>query len=334
MTAAVIFATIIPMAEFIIKPESAGQRLDVFLHGRSLDFSRAWVQKLIKKGNVLVNNRPTSPAYKLKVADRIVFESELPPEISLEPDSALASKTGLKIIFENDDFIVVDKPAGLSVHPSSSEPQGTLVNWLIHHWPPIKEVGDQLSAGNIRPGLVHRLDKDTSGVMVAAKNQKTFLWLKKQFQNHKVVKKYLALVNGSPSQDSGSVNLNIARSKTDPTKNTTSPTGGRAALTFWKVLKRFPDHTLLEVTPKTGRRHQIRVHLKSLGLPAAGDKKYSVETVRPGVGRAQKPKNLGRMFLHAEYLSFISPAGERFSFHSPLPDELEITLRNLPFVLE
>ena len=198
----------------------------------------------------------------------------------------------------------------------------------------MKEVVDQLAAGNIRAGLVHRLDKDTSGVMVAAKNQKTFLWLKKQFQNHKVVKKYLALVNGSPSQDSGSVNLNIARSKTDPTKNTTSPTGGRVALTFWKVLKRFPDHTLLEVTPKTGRRHQIRVHLKSLGLPAAGDKKYSVETVRPGVGRAQKPKNLGRMFLHAEYLSFISPAGARFSFHCPLPDELEITLRNLPFVLE
>ena len=181
---------------------------------------------------------------------------------------------------------------------------------------------------------MHRLDKDTSGAMVVAKNQKMFLHLKKQFQNHTVEKKYVALVNGSPKEDSGKIDLNIARSKSDPTKNTCptagaaavkSKTEGRYALTYWKVLKKYPDHSLLEVMPKTGRMHQIRVHLKAIGLPVSGDKKYGI--------KGKDPKHLGRMFLHAEYLSFKNPDGEKMSFSAPVPDDLKLVLKNLPFVI-
>lgn len=311
--------------ELIVPKEYAGTRLDVFLHARFLDFSRSWIQKLIKKGNVSVNGRIAVASKKLTTCDVVNFVPELPPEISLEPDESLGEK--IKIIFENGDFLVIDKPSGITAHPASSQPSGTVVNWLLAHYPPVKSVGDNLSAGNTRPGLVHRLDKETSGVMVIAKNQPAFLWLKQKFQTRQVIKKYVALVNGSPQDDSGKIELNIIRSKINPTKNavTSSKTLGRRALTYWKVLRRFPDHTLLEISPKTGRMHQIRVHLKAAGWPVAGDKKY-------GTSRLD-PKHLGRMFLHAEYVSFEAPNGEKFSFNSPLPQELEECLKNIPYVV-
>lgn len=315
------------MKELTVPPEFNGARLDIFLQAHFLDFSRAWIQKQIKSGRALANGKKILVGKKLKTGDVVSFEPELPPEISMEPDNSLDQK--VKVIFENNDFLVVNKPSGISVHPSTSEPKGTLVNWLLARYPNIKSVGDEPASGNIRPGIVHRLDKETSGVMVVAKNQKTFLWLKSQFQNHKVIKKYLVLVNGSPARDSGLVDLNIVRSKSDPTKNTVtkSKQEGRTALTYWKVLRRFPDHTLLEATPQTGRMHQIRVHMKALGLPVAGDKKY-------GSKKRGSPKHIGRMFLHAEYLSFKAPNSEKFSFHCPLPPELETILRNIPFVLK
>ncbi|MEK7608940.1 MAG: RluA family pseudouridine synthase [Patescibacteria group bacterium] len=311
--------------ELIVPQEYAGTRLDVFLAAHFLDFSRSWIQKLIKKGNVSINNKPALPSKKLKTGELINFDLELPPEISLEPDESLGDK--IKIIFENDDFLVIDKPSGITAHPASSQPRGTVVNWLLAHYPPIKSVGDNLAAGNTRPGLVHRLDKETSGVMIIAKNQPTFLWLKKQFQQHRVIKKYIALVNGSPEDNSGKIELNIVRSKINPTKNavTSSKTLGRRALTYWKVLRRFPDHILLEASPKTGRMHQIRVHLKAAGWPVAGDKKYGSPRL--------DPKHLGRMFLHAEYLSFEAQSGEKFSFNSALPQELEECLKNMPYVV-
>ncbi len=318
--------------ELRVSKEYAGFRLDVFLRAHFLDFSRAWIQKLIKKGNARINNKPASASKKLIATDIVSFDAELPPEISLEPDGSLDEK--IKVIFENEDFLVIDKPSGISSHPSQSEKERTIVNWLLFHYPPIKSVGDFLEKENIRPGIVHRLDKDTSGAMVVAKNQKMFLHLKKQFQNHTVEKKYVALVNGSPKEDSGKIDLNIARSKSDPTKNTCptagaaavkSKTEGRYALTYWKVLKKYPDHSLLEVMPKTGRMHQIRVHLKAIGLPVSGDKKYGI--------KGKDPKHLGRMFLHAEYLSFKNPDGEKMSFSAPVPDDLKLVLKNLPFVI-
>lgn len=311
--------------ELKVAAEYANTRLDVFLHARFLDFSRSWIQKLIKKGNASVNGKIAAASKKLTTSDVVSFVPELPPEISLEPDESLGDK--IKIIFENGDFLVIDKPSGITAHPASSQPSGTVVNWLLAHYPPVKSVGDNLSAGNIRPGLVHRLDKETSGVMVIAKNQPTFLWLKQKFQTRQATKKYIALVNGSPQDDSGKIELNIIRSKINPTKNavTSSKTLGRRALTYWKALRRFPDHTLLEVSPKTGRMHQIRVHLKAAGWPVAGDKKYGSPRL--------DPKHLGRMFLHAEYISFETPSGEKFSFNSPLPQELEDCLKNIPYVV-
>ena len=258
------------MKEIKVSTDSAGLRLDVFLRKHYPDLSRSWIQKLIKKGRVQINGRTAGASKKLTTSQVIQFDLELPPEISLEPDGSLGDK--IKIVFENEDFLVIDKTAGISVHPSASEHKRTIVNWLLYHHPPIKSVGDD----KIRPGLVHRLDKETSGLMVVAKNQKMFACLKNQFKKHQVVKKYLALVNGGPATNSGRITSNIVRSRSDPTKNTISKikTVGRTALTFWKVLKRYAGYTLLEVTPKTGRTHQIRVHLKSIGLPISGDKKY------------------------------------------------------------
>lgn len=330
------------MRKFHIEKEYAGSRLDVFLHNQYLDFSRAWIQKLIKKGNAKVNpalarksgaSDKNIAAYKLKAGDVVEFAPEFPPEISLEPDKSLGDK--IEIIFEDEDFIVINKPPGISVHPSSSETKGTVVNWLIYHFPKIKSVGDSLENGNVRPGIVHRLDKETSGVMAIAKNQKAFLLLKKQFHDHTVTKKYVALVDGTPKEDSGKIDSNIARSKTDPTKNvaTKSKNEGRYALTFWKVVKRYPDHTFLEITPKTGRMHQIRVHLKSIGLPVAGDKKYLPNSGR-SCAKNKNPKHLGRMFLHAEYLSFKNANGEKMSFSAPLPSDLANCLRNLIYVIK
>ncbi len=312
------------MKEIKVSTESFGLRLDVFLHGQFFDFSRGWIQKLIKKGNAEVNGKIQDSKYKIKTGDFIKFNLETPPEISLEGESGFDSK--IKIVFENDDFLVIDKPAGISAHPSSSEPKGTIVNWALWKYPAIRSVRD--SNDNLRPGIVHRLDKDTSGLMLIAKNQRMFNWLKKQFQAHLVIKKYIALANGTVKNDEGKIDLNITRSKKDPTQNnvTKSKTIGRSALTFWKVLKRYAGYTLLEVTPQTGRMHQIRVHLKSMGTPVAGDKKYFSKNLK-------SPKHLGRMFLHAAYLSFNAQSGEKFSFHSPLPAELESALQNLPFMI-
>ena len=311
------------MKEIKVSTEATGERLDVFLHKYYHDFSRSWIKKLIKKGNARVNGKIASASKILTTSQVVQFDLELPPEISLEPDRSLGNK--IKIVFENEDFLVIDKPAGISVHPSSSERKGTIVNWLLYHYPPIKSVGDD----QIRPGLVHRLDKETSGLMVIAKNQKTFIWLKGQFKKHQVVKKYLALVNGNPATASGQIDSNIIRSRSDPTKNTVSKskTVGRTALTFWKVLKRYAGYTLLEITPKTGRTHQIRVHLKSIGLPVSGDKKYYSK-------KSKNPKHLGRMFLHAVYLGLVLESGEKNSFNSPLLPELESALRNLPFMIK
>ncbi|MEK7500729.1 MAG: RluA family pseudouridine synthase [Patescibacteria group bacterium] len=318
--------------EIKVPPEFAQARLDAFLHSRWPDFSRSWIQKLIKQGRATIKGTRALASRKLKAGDVVSFEPQLPPEISLEPEGHLDDK--IKIVFENDDFVVIDKPAGVSAHPSATEPKGTIVNWLIWKYPSIKSVGDfdpnrcQLSAVSyLRPGLVHRLDKDTSGLMVIAKNQSTFQQLKKQFQNRLVTKRYLALACGQMPADNGQIDLNIVRSRSDPTKNTTtnSKNRGRAALTYWRVLKHYPDFSLLEVTPKTGRMHQIRVHLKAIGHPVAGDKKYAPAP--------KNPKHLGRMFLHAAYLSFTSAEGEKFSFHSPLPEELERALQNLPYVV-
>jgi len=219
----------------------------------------------------------------------------------------------LKIIFENKNIIVIDKPAGLTVHPVKPEQDDTLVNGLIAYYPEIKKVGDD----SLRPGIVHRLDKDTSGLMVVAKNNSVFDYLKKQFQERKVIKKYLALVCGQVKDKKGTITKAISLSKKDHKKRSALlDEKSKKAWTEYRVLKRFKNYTLLEVEPKTGRTHQIRVHLASIGHPIAGDKQYKFK-------RQSWPANLTRQFLHAAYLKFQLPNGKVKEFKSELPRDLK-----------
>ncbi len=238
----------------------------------------------------------------------------------------------IPIIFEDENIIIVDKPAGLLVHPTNKGEKDTLVNFLINRYPEIKNVGDswtdsinslQANLGQERPGIIHRLDKDTSGLIVIAKNQKIFNWLKKQFQNRQIKKKYLALIIGKLKNKHGIITKAIGRSSKKGLKQTVAPVVPRKeAITEYKVLKEYQDYSLIEVIPKTGRMHQIRVHMASIGHPIAGDKQYKFK-------RQPCPKNLKRQFLHASYLRFSLPNGEIKEFRSKLPENLKLILKKL-----
>ncbi len=226
------------------------------------------------------------------------------------------------IIYEDKDVLVIDKPAGLLVHPRPNQKSGALTDFLLKHYPQIKNTGED----PLRPGIVHRLDKDTSGVLITAKNNKAFQYLKEQFKNRKVIKKYLALVNGKPPQNNGIIKTYLARSKNKTKQKVFSLSMGRGkirkAITKYKVIKKYKDYSLLEVHPKTGRLHQIRVHLSWLGCPVAGDEKYKRK-------RASCPKELKRQFLHASILKIKLPNGQIKEFESPLPPELKNVLKGL-----
>lgn len=227
----------------------------------------------------------------------------------------------VKIIYEDDDILAVNKPAGLLVHCAENSKEPTLVDWLVKNYSKIKNVGGDQS----RPGIVHRLDKDTSGVLLAAKNQKAFEYLKQQWQERIIKKKYLALVHGIVKNDKGLIELPIAKSKKDFRKKAVhGKLAGkiREAVTEYKVIKRFPGHTLVEVSPKTGRTHQIRVHLKAIGHPIVCDKLY-------GFKKQVCPFGLGRHFLHASSLEFNLPSGGRIKLEADLPDDLQATLTKL-----
>ena len=255
-------------------------------------------------------------------------------ETKLEPDFNIP----LNVVYEDKDIIVLNKQSGISVHPSVNEPSGTLVNALVAKYPEIKNVGED----PIRPGIVHRLDKDTSGLLVVARNQKTFEFLKKEWQEGKVVKKYLALVWGSPKKERGEIVSELTRSPKDFRKRVVIKPGkktlaGKLAVTEYKVIKKFSakggsafggkDYSLLEVYPKTGRTHQIRIHLASLGHQIVGDKVYGK--------KRQMPEGLARQFLHAYYLSFSLPAGQaglfgrKLAFEADLPESLKEILAKI-----
>jgi len=232
----------------------------------------------------------------------------------------------MKIIYEDNNIIVIDKPADLTVHPTKPEQDNTLFNELLAYYPEIKNVGDpSTSSGqvNLRPGIVHRLDKDTSGLMIIAKNNSAFTYFKKQFSERKIIKKYLALVHGQVKDEKGIITKSISFSKKDHRKRSALlDEKSKKAWTEYKVIKRFKDYTLLEVSIKTGRTHQIRIHLASIGYPVAGDKQYKFK-------RQSCPENLNRQFLHASYLKFKLPDGKIMGFKSDLPENLKIVLQNL-----
>jgi len=225
----------------------------------------------------------------------------------------------LKIVFENQDIIIINKPAGLTVHPTRPEQDNTLVNQLLDYYPEIKDVGEDV----LRPGIIHRLDKDTSGLMVIAKNNKSFEYLKDLFKNREITKKYLALVHGKVKDKKGTITKSISLSKKDHLKRSALlDEKSKPAWTEYQVKKYFNNYTLLEVTPKTGRTHQIRIHLTSIGHPITGDKQYKFK-------RQINPKNLNRQFLHASYLKFKLPNGKIAEFKSKLPQDLEEVLESI-----
>ena len=308
---------------FSIRVEAgeAGTRLDKFLAKRFPDHSRAYFQKLIEKGKVTVNGRPAEKDASLKAGDLVSGEFEPVGEISITPDSSVK----FRVVCDAKEFAVVEKPAGLVTHPSATHKSGTLVNGLLARWPEMAGVGESA----LRPGIVHRLDKETSGLMVVAKTQPMYLWLKKQFHDRKVEKKYIALVFGKMSRKEGEISVPIARHKT---KQITVPgvnkefSGNayksRKASTGFKVLGFYDDFTLVEASPKTGRMHQIRVHFKHIGHPLVGDKTYASRRVLSALP-------MERHFLHAGYLAFSLPSGEKAEFSSDLPADLKEILNGL-----
>lgn len=251
--------------------------------------------------------------------------TQLIHKIGLRPDFSIP----LDVVYEDENIVVINKQAKISVHPSMNEPNRTLANALIARYPKIKDVGDPLTGSGqviqIRPGIVHRLDKDTSGLLVVAKNQKTFEFLKNEWQSGQVVKKYLALVWGHLKLESGKIESELARSPKEFRKRIVVRPGknalvGKLAVTEYKIIKKFRDFSLVEVSPKTGRMHQIRVHMASIGHPVVGDKVY---------GKNKKiPEGLSRQFLHAYYLSF-SLFGKKLAFEADLPEDLEKILTRL-----
>ena len=304
-----------------IKKTQTGIRLDKFLAEKFLQYSRQVIKKNILEENILVNKEKVKPKYILKEDDKISIKISLPEKIILKPDPSIK----LNIVYKDKDVFVINKPAGMIVHSAENfqTDYKTLVNALLAYFPEIKNVGED----KFRPGIVHRLDKETSGLLIVAKNNQAFNYLKEQFQKRKIEKHYLALVAGKLKKEKGVIEKPISRSKKTPTKQMVvekKSVGGkiRKARTEFNVVKRFDGYTLVKAIPKTGRMHQIRIHFASLGHPIAGDKKYSFK-------RQKNLLKLNRHFLHAAYLKFNLPCGRMIELESKLPKELENALKTL-----
>lgn len=291
-----------------------GKRLDLYLHEKLTDFSRARIQEWIKSGRVHVDGAARKSSYELRGGEFIEVEPAPPAPLNATPEDL-----PIDILYEDQDVIAVNKPAGMVVHAGAGVHAGTLVNRLVHHFGKLSTVG-----GELRPGIVHRLDKDTSGVLLVARTDGAHRALAEQFSGRTVEKIYLALVHGATKQDRGKITAKITRDPVRRTRMTAKLGVGRTALTDWEVLQRWPAFTLLRVRIGTGRTHQIRVHLASIGHPVAGDKLYGAP------GNIEGRPALGRFFLHAHRISFTSPsAGTRITVESPLPAELSDWMQGL-----
>ncbi len=283
----------------------AGERLDKYV-AEQCQISRSYAQKLIEAGLVAVNGRAAKASQKLNSGDRIAVSVPPASPISLAPEDI-----PLKVVYEDKDLIVVDKPAGLLVHPAAGQHTGTLVNAILARCPDLGEIN-----GSVRPGIVHRLDKDTSGLMMVAKNEAAQRSLSRQIKQRSIKKGYLALVIGYLTPEHGAIDAPIGRHPKDR-KRMAVVSGGREARTDYKVVKYFDDYTLVKAMPETGRTHQIRVHFAAIGHPIFGDHIYG-----------KKSPLLGRQFLHAHRLGFKLPSsGEFVEFSSELPPDLEAVLK-------
>lgn len=287
---------------------SGESRLDRFVSDRERSLTRSRIHSLIEQGMVTLNGRVARPSQRVRGGDRVVLTVPPPAELELEPQDIPVS-----VVFQDSELAVVEKPAGLSVHPGPGHSDGTLVNALLALCPDIRGIG-----GVLRPGIVHRLDKDTSGLMVVAKSEKAHLSLSAQIKERQVRKGYLALTVGIPPHEKGVVDAPIARDPRNRKRMAVVP-GGRESRTAYRRVRQWEGHALLELDLETGRTHQIRVHMAYLGFPLYGDPLYGRRS--PGVSR---------QFLHASFLAFKHPAsGEYVEFRSRLPEDLQSALESL-----
>jgi len=308
------------MIEFTVTPPHAGERLDRFLAGAQPDLSRSRLQALIRDGLVRVNGRPARVSHRLADGDRVVLEPPVPRASALEPEDL-----PLTIVHEDAEILVIDKPAGLVVHPGAGVRTGTLVHALLHHDPALASVG-----GAGRPGIVHRLDRDTSGLMVVARTGRAFRALTEAIKARRVERRYRALVWGDVRGDTGSVDQPVGRDPHHRTRMAVTTRGGRPSRTHWRVVERFGIATELELTLETGRTHQIRVHMAHLRHPVVGDPVYGGRVKKMlSLSDAQRSlaaallRTLPRQALHASELRLSHPlSGESLHFRSPLPEDL------------
>jgi 23S rRNA pseudouridine1911/1915/1917 synthase len=300
---------------FVPSQEDEGKRLDSFLAEKIDHWSRSRLQKLIDEGDVLINDKTVKSSYRVSPTDEIEVELTVAPADSFAPEDI-----PLDIVFEDDDIAVINKPAGMVVHPGAGIQNGTLANAIAWHF---KFQAPDPKFEN-RVGIVHRLDKDTSGLIVVAKNELAHENLSAQFQDRKVFKSYLALTHGQFETESGQIEAPVARDRTNRLRMAVVR-GGRYALSLWRVRERFDKFTMLEVEIKTGRTHQIRVHLAHIKHPVVGDDIYNGgrDKTVANVKKRTAISHLGRFFLHAERLEFDHPkTGQRLKFSAPLPAEL------------
>jgi len=283
-------------------------RLDRYVSRKCPELSRTYIQKLIADGYITVNGHTTKASIKLSAGDEIAVTIPPPPPSPLSPEDI-----PLKILYEDDDLIAIDKPAGLTVHPAPGHPDHTVVNAILSHFPHLADMGDSL-----RPGIVHRLDRDTSGVMLVAKNSRAQAKLMEQFSAHSILKVYMALVKGHLTPEEGIIEAPIGRDPSNRQRMAVVSTG-REARTDYRVVKYTGNYTLLEIRTETGRTHQIRVHLAAIGYPVVGDPVYGV-----------KSPYLSRQFLHACRLGFKQPTtGEYIELECALPADLKQALERI-----
>ena len=299
------------MEKVVVEENTQKKRIDSYIVDKNINLSRTAIKRLLDEGKILVNGKKQKPSYKPEVGDIITIEIMKPKEVELKPQDI-----PIDVIYEDKDIIVVNKPKGMVVHPANGNPDGTLVNAIL------AKCKDSLSGigGEIRPGIVHRLDKDTSGLLIIAKNDQAHINMSKQIQDRKVIKKYIALVKGVIGENTATIDMPIARSTKDRKKMAVDPKG-KEAITHYKVLQRYDKYTLLEIKIDTGRTHQIRVHMSYIGHPVVGDMQYSNGKNEFGIE--------GQM-LHSKYLEFDHPiTGKRLKLEAPLPEYFEQVLKEL-----
>jgi 23S rRNA pseudouridine1911/1915/1917 synthase len=309
--------------KFVVDNSDVGIRLDAYLSSKVRELARSQIKKLVQGHHILVNHLPSKPAVKLRIGD--VVTGRIPPPRSLD---VIPQDIPLDIIHEDPWIVVINKPAGMVVHPGAGIDSGTLVNALLFHCKDLSQIN-----GVIRPGIVHRLDKNTSGVMVTAKNAIAMHDLSLQFKKRQVRKRYVALVHGELRESQGVIEAPLGRHPKERKRISIHTRKARSAITRWRVIKRFQGFSLLEVIPKTGRTHQIRAHFSSRGHPIVGDPEYGKEKwiqriTDPGV--RERIKALRRQALHSQGLGFIHPeSGEFMEFSAPLPEDMVEIIRFL-----